>query len=213
LNFINQKSLQTILDMNAAPVWVVDTSFRLLLYNHAFHSWIFHFTGHRLAKGAHMLDEAYGRFYLNKFEPCYQTALSGNSLTTVEDLFVNGEQKFSTIQFSPAYDQQMQVNGIICHASDITEQRLQLMQLNEQSNILIDIAHIQSHKVRGPVASILGLVQLFNFEDLSDPDNKEIMRGIVTSTEHLDELIREVITKINRLSQKRQYTPVRTSDI
>jgi signal transduction histidine kinase len=194
--------------MNAAPVWVVDTSCRVLLCNQAFHTWIYHFTGHKLSRGAQMLDEAYGRFYLNKFEPCYQTALSGMPLTTVEDLFIDGVQKFSTIQFSPAYDQDRNVTGVICHASDITEQRLQLMQLNEQSNILIDIAHIQSHKVRGPVASILGLVQLFNFDNLADPDNGEVMRGIVTSTEHLDELIREVIIKINRLSQKRQNAPV-----
>ena len=204
MEIIDYQNLQTILNLNSAPIWVADKDCRLLIFNAAFEDWIFHFTGKKLGVGDNLLEAEFGKFYLDKFIPCYQTVLSGNSLATVEDMYINGVQKFTTINFTPTYNKDMAVTGVICHASDITEQRMQLMQLNEQSHILIDIAHIQSHKVRGPVASILGLAQLFNFEDLSDPDNKEVMKGIVSSTEHLDELIREVIVKINRLSQKKQ---------
>ena len=183
---------------------MTDKYCNLLIGNDAFQTWIYHFTGQRLENGQSLLMNHFSRFYLDKFEPCYQSALEGKTITTVEDMYVDGVQKFSTVNFNPAHDKGGDISGVICHASDITEQRLQLMQLNEQANILIDIAHIQSHKVRGPVASILGLAQLFNPDDLTDPDNRDIMIGIIASTEHLDELIREVIVKINRLSNKRQ---------
>ncbi len=65
--------------------------------------------------------------------------------------------------------------------------------------MLTDIAHIQSHDVRGPLATILGLVQLFNFENAADPDNKVIITAIAQASEQLDVVIKEVVYKENNL--------------
>ena len=73
-----------------------------------------------------------------------------------------------------------------------------LAHIEAQSNVLSDIAHIQAHHVRGPVATILGLVSLFNFEDPTDPVNKEVIDGLSVVTEKLDNVIKEVIIKENK---------------
>lgn len=84
------------------------------------------------------------------------------------------------------------------------EKKTHLAHIREQDTVLTDIAHIQSHKVRGPVATILGLVQLFNYKDPADPVNKEVVDGIASTAAELDVVVREVITKENRLRMSKK---------
>ena len=82
------------------------------------------------------------------------------------------------------------------------ERKSHLAHIQEQSNVLTDIAHTQSHDVRGPLATVLGLVQLFNHEDPADPVNKVVIDGVASKMEELDTAIKEVVTKENRLRKK-----------
>ncbi len=78
---------------------------------------------------------------------------------------------------------------------DVTEQRLYIQKIQLQNQRLKDIAWIQSHKVRSPVATIMGLIQLFNKEDLSDPINLQVLDGMQEATVTLDEVIKEINDK------------------
>lgn len=78
---------------------------------------------------------------------------------------------------------------------DVTEQRLYIQKIQMQNQRLKDIAWIQSHKVRAPVASILGLVQLFNKEEPADPMNIEILQGVTEAAHTLDDVIKEINAK------------------
>lgn len=60
---------------------------------------------------------------------------------------------------------------------------------NEMANMI----HIQSHDIRGPIASILGLTQLLNHNEAGDIDNKELIEGIHTLATDLDEVLTKVI--------------------
>ncbi len=80
----------------------------------------------------------------------------------------------------------------------------ELMQKNKllqvQSEKLNDITWLVSHKVRGPVASILGLSRLFNRENYADPDNAKILDGIYSAANELDIVIKELVAKADRTS-------------
>jgi hypothetical protein len=52
------------------------------------------------------------------------------------------------------------------------------------------------------VASILGLAQLFNYSDPSDPMNQEILEGIKFASTGLDNIIREVVDKTSNADLK-----------
>ncbi|HMI08748.1 MAG TPA: tetratricopeptide repeat protein [Flavobacterium sp.] len=67
--------------------------------------------------------------------------------------------------------------------------------IREHRNEMAHILHIQSHKIRGPVASILGLAQLLDYNNPEDPDNKEMLKGIYSIACDLDKVIVEVIGK------------------
>lgn len=60
---------------------------------------------------------------------------------------------------------------------------------------LEEIAWIQSHKLRKPVATILGLIGLINYENLSDPENEVTLKHIKTAGDELDDIIAEIDKK------------------
>jgi len=85
--------------------------------------------------------------------------------------------------------------GQVVFSRDITERERHLMTIEAQNEKLKEIAWIQSHKVRGPLATILGLSNIFNTQDAADPNNAKIIKGIKEEAENLDIIIREVVKK------------------
>jgi tetratricopeptide (TPR) repeat protein len=81
------------------------------------------------------------------------------------------------------------------------EKKRHLERIEAQTKVLTDIANIQSHEVGGQVATILGLVQLFNFDDLTDPTNKVVIEGVTEVTEKLDKIVKDTIRQENNLNR------------
>ncbi len=82
------------------------------------------------------------------------------------------------------------------------EKKSHLAHIEAQSNVLSDIAYTQAHHIRGPISTILGLVQIFNYEDPADPMNKQVMEWISATTDKLDNVVKEVIAKENKLRKE-----------
>lgn len=68
----------------------------------------------------------------------------------------------------------------------------------EKKNIALeDAAFINAHKLRAPVASILGLANLLKNESMSD-DGKKTLGHLALSTEKLDEIVNEITTALEK---------------
>jgi len=79
-----------------------------------------------------------------------------------------------------------------------------LMQRNKN---LEQFAYIISHNLRAPVASILGLVDLFQNESLSDTEKEEVMKFLFSSVKRLDGVIKDLnhILQVKKdVSEKRE---------
>jgi PAS domain S-box-containing protein len=192
-----EQHLRTLINNTDDPIWLVDADYKIIACNNAFKNWVFCFIGQELENGDNVLFNGADKIYQEKFEMCYQMALQGRKFRSVEDMQVNNESRFTMVSFNPVFDGNHQVTGVSCFARDITEHRKHLHKIEEQNSALREIAFIESHKVRGPVATILGLQQLFNHEDLTDPVNKEVIAGITKTTLVLDEIIKEVVRRSN----------------
>ena len=96
-------------------------------------------------------------------------------------------------------------SGVAC---DITEHRKHLNQIEQQNKALRQIAFLESHKIRGPIATILGLGQFLNTHNPTDPANIEIIEGIIHTSTDLDIIIHEVVHLINSVEKEFgiQYT-------
>jgi DNA-binding NtrC family response regulator len=68
--------------------------------------------------------------------------------------------------------------------------------IEEQNKKLREIAWIQSHLVRGPLARIMGLIDLLNNYENNQLDEDLIKNYILTSAKELDDVINDIIGKV-----------------
>lgn len=69
-------------------------------------------------------------------------------------------------------------------------------ELIKKNTALEEYAFVNSHKLRSPVANILGLVRLLTFEDVK-PSTKQIIDHLEDSSEKLDIVVKETTKKLN----------------
>lgn len=93
------------------------------------------------------------------------------------------------------YGKPNKLNGFLL---DITSQTRHIQRIEAQNNKLREIAWIQSHGVRAPLARIMGLVNLINTEH-PETDIRQLVNFILTSVVELDELVRAVVLKTEEL--------------
>lgn len=84
------------------------------------------------------------------------------------------------------------------------EKAKHLARIERQKLVMGDIAHRHSHDVSGHVATILGLVEVFNAEDYTDPDNKTVLDGIGETAARLDLIVKDMIMKENQLNSEKK---------
>jgi PAS domain S-box-containing protein len=78
---------------------------------------------------------------------------------------------------------------------DITELKNNELHITKQKDQLMEIAQINAHEIRRPIATILGLISLINRNTMTDKGNLEILEHLETATHELDMVIKRIIYK------------------
>lgn len=77
----------------------------------------------------------------------------------------------------------------------LIENKRNLDSIKEQNKMLQEIAAISSHDIRRPVATILGLVNLFDRNNPDNPMNREIVDHLNITAQELDGVIHTIVEK------------------
>jgi len=77
--------------------------------------------------------------------------------------------------------------------------------LKLQNEKLFEIAFLQSHQVRRPVANLIGIGDLFNYKDPCDPLNVELMERMKVCVKELDGVIAEIVQKTESIKDIQHY--------
>ena len=86
--------------------------------------------------------------------------------------------------------------GVIIHFRDITEKQLAIEGLNEKIRQLKEISYLNSHHIRKPLASLLGLANLIREENACETEVKQLADYIYTCSLELDEAVNKVNKKV-----------------
>jgi PAS domain S-box-containing protein len=92
------------------------------------------------------------------------------------------------------------VQSLIGTNRDITESVTAEEKLKTQNTMLRDIAFIQSHEVRRPLANILGVIEIL--KSSNSVAELEIFQHLEESAKELDTQIRNIVTKVNDLDDE-----------
>lgn len=77
-------------------------------------------------------------------------------------------------------------------AHDITETIKYIRDIEIKNNKLIEIAWIQSHVVRAPLARMMGLIELIKNPQIAATERDDLIKPLLTSAYELDSLIRDI---------------------
>ena len=184
------RETETILESITDGFFAINSNWEFTYVNKEFER-ILHLSGEVLI-GRNIWETVPGVEEMQMYAELYRAARENQTVHFVE--YFPPLKKWLSVNAYPAKD------GIAVYFRDITDERKHIIQIEEQNKRLTEIAWLQSHKVRGPVASILGLVQLFNYDNPADPVNKEILEGIKYATNGLDDIIKEVVDKTTSIA-------------
>jgi PAS domain S-box-containing protein len=87
------------------------------------------------------------------------------------------------------------VGAFIINYHDITERVKYLIDIEEQNKKLREIAWIQSHVVRAPLASMMGLVNVIKDMDMSSDEFKTWIGYFNTTAEEMDAIVHDISVK------------------
>ncbi|RZM02784.1 MAG: GAF domain-containing protein, partial [Pedobacter sp.] len=128
--------------------------------------------------------------FLPTFLKHLDNALRGESAEAEVQLNYNGVGKvWWQLNYAPAYDNSGNIIGVSYDARNINQRKEHEQKILLQYESLMEIAQIQSHGFRRPVASILGLINLIK-EDPACKD--EYIDLLQDATKELDTLIRTI---------------------
>ncbi len=84
---------------------------------------------------------------------------------------------------------------------DITQRKQAEDMLKLKNKKLTEIAFLQSHMVRRPVSNIIGLSNLINKDDPSDPINFEVIPKLAIASKELDDVIKQIVQKTSEIEK------------
>jgi len=140
---------------------------------------------------------------LEKFEKAARSRQVNQGLfaNTFRHKKKNGELIFVSIQ-SNIIDFGGKKAGLVL-ATDITDRVTYVNAIEEQNKKMQDIAWMQSHVVRAPLARIMGLIDCLNHSSNTETEKVEMLSHVINSAVELDGIIREIVSKTEKVKVSR----------
>ncbi|WP_158828200.1 GAF domain-containing protein [Mucilaginibacter lacusdianchii] len=163
----------------------------VLAYNKVFDDFIRNLYGIDVEIGIKATDYI-DRLYIHDFVSNFNLALTGKTIQHERQLRFSDQMAiWCQITYNPSYDNDGNIIGISFNVNDVTERKKHEQQIIEQNTVLRQIAHFQSHELRKPVASILGLMEVVRLDGYGH--NEESLTMMEEAVKELDGVIRNIV--------------------
>ncbi|GEP95437.1 PAS domain-containing protein [Chitinophaga cymbidii] len=110
----------------------------------------------------------------------------------------DGSYKYVHDRGHIVYNEKQDAVRVIGVIQDITERKRFIQQLQHQNDVLREIARINSHEIRKPVASILGIIAVIDLKNETSL-NTELFGMLKESTCELDAVLFKIRDKLKQL--------------
>ena len=190
----NSQNLYALINNTQDFIWSVDHDLNLVYVNDACMNATKNEFNIVLKPGSHMLRSEFGEAFIASRKIYYSRALNGEAFTVTDEQKVKDGMLYRETSFTPIKDSTGAIIGVSCFSRNVTDQRKHLLEIQEQNERLKEIAWIQSHKIRAPLATILGLASLLNTKNITSSDNEKIIKGVAEKATELDNMVKEIVS-------------------
>ncbi len=194
----NRANLQAIIESSPDSIWSLDLNLKVIFCNQKVVKQYREAFGKSLEIGMEMLElipSPLKEIWIKR----YQKAFNGETVKFSDRLKIGHHIFHFESSINPVYVEE-KIIGVAIFSKDITESRKHVSTIEAQNKILKEIAWMQSHKVRAPLARLMGLVMLLE-DDQNDITPSEILNEIMRSAHELDTIIREISSKTHQLEE------------
>jgi PAS domain S-box-containing protein len=190
----SQLHLKAIFDSSKDLFILLGKHLNILAFNNAAAKYYDRAIGKKIMAGA-FLSDYLEPVILKKLVRYYSAALAGHTVRT--EFFVRKDTPYAAwleVYFTPVKEAN-DISGVALNVSDITARKKHEEQITLQNEALQRIAIIQSHELRRPVASLMGIMELIKLEEEHPYDDYAYFKMIETTVNELDDKICGIVAE------------------
>jgi len=188
---IAENKLRSFFESSKSSHLLIGLNMEVLTFNKTFYDIAYALFGKAITAGVKATDFIYST-YVTDFVQHVHSALNGESISHERLIeFAGMEPRWAKISYNPTYDGNGKMIGVSFNSTDITERKKSEEKILKQNEALRKIAYLQSHELRKPVASILGLMHLLKLEGTHE--NSQILQMMEKAVLDLDETIHHIV--------------------
>lgn len=185
----SETMLRALYDSRSEASTFIDKDFRIVFNNKLAQEITKSIFGKEALKGDKNLDFMIPALR-EEFHDYYKRVLEGESIQ-VEKEYLDKWWRFSLY---PVYDSENNIIGIADNVKDVTGRVQNELKIRKQNESLKKIAWQQSHEVRRPLATILGLCDLLSTdENATVEQQQQYINYILQSVRELDTIIHKIV--------------------
>lgn len=193
-----QDILKSIIDNNDDMVFALDLDKRYLLFNAAHKGAMKKRYGVDIEEGIKMLNYIKDEMDIGVGYDIFERVAAGEIITLESEFDCNSIFRGHTaLHVFPLKGNDAEIFGIAVFARNITKEMNLQMQNYYYGKMVEHIVSDLSHKLRKPVATILGLAQLMDSEK-ETADVKKIIGYLKETTDELDQCIKQMTRLLER---------------
>lgn len=190
-----EKDLQFLIDSIADNIWSIDAQGNYLSFNLSFAKLYKSYTNFYpvIGEGSNekLIQDANETWHR-----AYRDCFSGNEAALTEVFVIEGQKRIHEIRLKPVKNGSDEIIGVLAISRDVTDKLISEQTLERQNELFDEIAWLTSHEIRGPVATIRGLLNIVDRDVITSKENAEMLEHLVECSEQLDVTIQSIIEKI-----------------
>jgi PAS domain S-box-containing protein len=196
---LTEQVIKAVFNSMHSGVILLSMDYRILFFNETARHSSRMLYGREITTGENFMnfkrdgdEEAFQAFQEN-FQKSIQER---RTITSERGIRYNRSIRWMKSEYTPVYNGNSLV-GVSLRFIDATERKQREDQIERQNEQLRDIAWMQSHLTRQPLATIQGLVSILDKKSLT-ADNLKIIGMLEETVEKLDKVIRDTVIQANR---------------
>lgn len=191
---VSQIQLRAIFDSSRDLFMLLGKHLNILAFNKAADQYYIKTIGKGLSADKFLSDYVEPHI-LKKMVRYYSAALAGH--TVRGELHVRRgtpREAWLDVSFTPVKNGN-EIFGVALNAADISARKKHEEQITLQNEALQRIAILQSHEIRRPVASLMGMIELIKLEQANPYEDYMYFKMIETTVNELDNKICDIVSE------------------
>ncbi len=198
---LEHQRLEALINNTESLIFTVDLSDRLTLFNSRFADVVIASRRIPPMVGEQLQELPFSESFLEPWRKHVGLVHAGEQhAIEVYAPVIGTRQRYYIMRLNPIREGRLVV-GISVVMQDIHELRTSLERVRKSNEVLQEVARISAHELRGPLTSIMSLLQMVEPEQSTNPHNAEILVELSSISTNVDDILHRLVAKTQSIDE------------